>query len=140
MNITLNEDNTVTRKDDNKLLAEVNPETREIEWKHWTFKKKYDGELITMLKSVDDVSALVPDEVLAEVVDAVENPVDDITNEGLNMLDSITKSQPEPAKSKELGDRTPGYPEWVLATKGQEAYEKQYHRYGKDRYTGKNLN
>lgn len=140
MNITLHEDNTVTRKEDGKLLAEVNTESREIDWKHWTFKKKYEDELVELIKSEDDVSDLVPDEVIDEIVEAVENPEADIDPEGLKMLEAITESQPEPPKSGQLGDRTPGYPEWVLRTKGQAAYEAQYHRHGKDRYTGQSLN
>ena len=127
MNITLNEDGTITRNEDGKLLATTNADSREIEWKHWTFKKKHEADVIALLLKDDDVEDLVPDDVIEEIVEAVENP-------------EVVTDEPEPERTGRLGDRTPGYPEWVLRTKGQEAYEAQYHKYGKDRYTGESLN
>jgi hypothetical protein len=141
LNITLHDDGKVTR--DDKHIATVDFDTREIKWKHYTYRDKHTAEVVSLIKSRGDVEALVPDEVIEEIVEAVKN------TEGTTEDDSGSTSSddnesnryhhdPEPPKTS-LGDRTPGYPEWILRTQGQEAYELRYHKYGKDRYTGKPL-
>jgi hypothetical protein len=145
LNITLHDDGKVTR--DDKHIATVDFETREIKWKHYTYRDKHTAEVVSLIKSRGDVEALVPDEVIEEIVEAVEGDLDKyLNNDGLNedgLLEVTVKAEDiaplvEPPKTS-LGDRTPGYPEWILRTQGQEAYEARYHKYGKDRYTGKPL-
>ena len=83
-----------------------------------------DGEIIwdchhkTKSKYYDDVMKLHdPSYVKEEVVVEEKKP-----------------STPMPELSPKWGDRTPGYPEWILENKGQEAYDKLFVRNGVDHY------
>lgn len=111
--IKLNPDGTVYRGE--KHIATVESDG-DINWKHWTFKKKHRDEVDSLVRGED----IPPEEVLS-------------TRSGTTFIKEIV---PPPAMDFR-GDRTPGYPEWFLKQNGQEAYDKKYQVRGVNRYPEK---
>ena len=111
MSITLNEDGTITRNKDGKLLAIASDGV--VEWEHHMLKKKHEAEVIELLTGEKPPKVEPPEE-------------------------KPKSAMPEPPKGFQ-GDLTPGYPEWVLETQGQEAYDERYISRGKDRYKSSKL-
>lgn len=109
--IKLNPDGTVYRGE--KHIATVK-DGGDIDWKHWTFKKKHGDELGFLL--------------MGEGFDKPEDAPAPVK--------APAKSDPAPAMDFR-GDRTPGYPEWFLKQNGQEAYTEKYQVRGVNRYPEK---
>ena len=113
MSITLNEDGTITRDNDGKLLAIASDGV--VEWEHHMLKKKHEKEVLELLGTA---------------------PGDDTDKESEGETeDKAPPTAPAPEQSPSLGDLTPGYPEWYLEANGQEAWNEKYQVKGITRYT-----
>lgn len=75
----------------------------ELVWNHYKFKDKYDKDVRALLGMPED------------------EPKSPEIPKGKSK-----KPGKEPNRSIELGDRTPGYPEWYLEEHGADAYRDRY--------------